>query len=363
MAEQNKQINVRLINKYDTENNWKSNASEYIAPAGELIISSPTKQHNYPTIRVGDSTNVIADLPIINSQPRWKQEDSSASDFIVDKPPITELEDGKGIKVGGEGHVEAKVVQSDSFEVTSGDTTKCISHYTNTTPMPTAVGGLAAGTTFENKNLAELLDELLYPYVAPTNIVLSMTLSPEDSDKIYKRGRDRVTVSDVNLSYNKKSNDITNAELHITSTQGTYIIEGELSNSGVNFPLTIDQQSYVSDVSFKGTIYDGVSSYNSNEIKLYFVDPVYFGVAANEEFTQVEERICRKGTLTSTFTTDNSAPVIRYPKEYGELSKIIDPNNFSQAWDKTETSIEDVEYYQYIGSVSTAANVKYTFQF
>jgi hypothetical protein len=41
------------------------------------------------------------------------------------------------------------------------------STYTNATQMPTTVGGLAAGSTFDAATMSEMFDGLLYPYQAP----------------------------------------------------------------------------------------------------------------------------------------------------------------------------------------------------
>ena len=40
--------------------------------------------------------------------------------------------------------------------------------YTNPTPMPSAVGGAKAGTTFNKTPINDVLDMLLYPYQNPS---------------------------------------------------------------------------------------------------------------------------------------------------------------------------------------------------
>lgn len=40
--------------------------------------------------------------------------------------------------------------------------------YTNANPMPTALGGLGAGSTFDNSTIQEMFDRLLYPYQVPS---------------------------------------------------------------------------------------------------------------------------------------------------------------------------------------------------
>lgn len=50
-----------------------------------------------------------------------------------------------------------------------------VSTYTNATAMPVAVGGLAAGQTFNNMSLTEVLNRLLYPYQNPGFSTFSMS--------------------------------------------------------------------------------------------------------------------------------------------------------------------------------------------
>jgi len=47
--------------------------------------------------------------------------------------------------------------------------------YTNAVPIPTTIGGIASGTTFTNKSMAQMWDSLLYPYQVPTFSAFSIT--------------------------------------------------------------------------------------------------------------------------------------------------------------------------------------------
>lgn len=47
--------------------------------------------------------------------------------------------------------------------------------YTNLTPMPVALGGLPAGTTFNNRSIQSIFDGVFYPYQAPGFSSFSMT--------------------------------------------------------------------------------------------------------------------------------------------------------------------------------------------
>ena len=41
--------------------------------------------------------------------------------------------------------------------------------YSNSTPTPVSVGGIVAGSTFSNKTMTEMWNDLLYPYIAPSS--------------------------------------------------------------------------------------------------------------------------------------------------------------------------------------------------
>lgn len=60
MAE--KQINGRIIQKHDSEANWKK-ATNFIPKAGEIIIYDTDETHNYCRIKIGDGSTLINNLP------------------------------------------------------------------------------------------------------------------------------------------------------------------------------------------------------------------------------------------------------------------------------------------------------------
>ena len=60
MAE--KQINGRIIQKHDSEANWKK-ATNFIPKAGEIIIYDTDETHHYCRIKIGDGSTLINNLP------------------------------------------------------------------------------------------------------------------------------------------------------------------------------------------------------------------------------------------------------------------------------------------------------------
>lgn len=84
-----KQINTRILQKHDLEENWLK-AQNFVPKAGELIIYDADESHLYPRIKIGDGEKVVNDLPFISGQANWNQNDESQSDFIQGRTHWTE---------------------------------------------------------------------------------------------------------------------------------------------------------------------------------------------------------------------------------------------------------------------------------
>lgn len=66
--------------------------------------------------------------------------------------------------------ISATTISADTYYVGDVPLTAITSGltYTNLTPTPTTIGGIDAGTTFNNKTMQEMWDMLLYPYQYPS---------------------------------------------------------------------------------------------------------------------------------------------------------------------------------------------------
>ena len=234
-------------------------------------------------------------------------------------------------------------------------------YYTNTTPTITALGGIPAGTTFDNMKVTDVLNKLLYPYLKPT--IGSLTLSPSEGAKEYGVS---LSVATAKISITKKTNNIVSVILY----KGNVVIETKtdgVANGGTitfNIGETLDGTS---DVTYKVEVSDGENTV-SDSATYKFVYPYYYGVVANGAtidsvtvlgFTKDARD---KGNRSYTYTTDNQCPVIAYPKSYGALKSIVDPNNFTQTWAQSTVTVNSVDYYVYVGSAATAT-AKYTFNY
>ena len=77
-------INTRIKNKIDTEENWKK-ATDFIPLEGEQIIYKKDNNYDYERIKIGDGITPINDLKFIFAQPDYNQQNPLSPDFIKNK--------------------------------------------------------------------------------------------------------------------------------------------------------------------------------------------------------------------------------------------------------------------------------------
>lgn len=82
MAEKN--LNTRIINKHDTEENWLK-AANFIPKAGELIVYDIDSNHNYERIKMGDGITNVNNLPFIYEPVTYAIIDEICGTTVVDE--------------------------------------------------------------------------------------------------------------------------------------------------------------------------------------------------------------------------------------------------------------------------------------
>lgn len=80
-----KTINARMQMKTDTALNW-SKAINFIPKKGEIIIYEADSDHGYERMKIGDGSTKVNDLPFVIGAKDWNQNDSTASDYIKNRP-------------------------------------------------------------------------------------------------------------------------------------------------------------------------------------------------------------------------------------------------------------------------------------
>ena len=129
--------------------------------------------------------------------------------------------------------------------------------YTNSTPMPTAVGGAKAGTTFNKTPINDILDMLLYPYQNPSFSAFNIDGQSSGDFELgytYPAGNKLFTWSISNPN-NVKENSITlNAEAGISNTGSkSQMVASVTKNTAGSHTFTIKAQNS-NNVEFSRTI-------------------------------------------------------------------------------------------------------------
>ena len=237
------------------------------------------------------------------------------------------------------------------------------SKYTNTTPTPSALGGIAKGTTFSNKPIKDILNDLLYPYVS-----FSATLSTTPNGGVYEIGTS-LTISQAKVNITLGSATISSITIkdssnNVLATKTSGIVNG---NNTISISKTITSNEQI-----KATIVDSTNATKTaNSTQFTFVYPYYYG-AINDgvELTEtlitgLTKQVVAKGTKTYTITMTQQKGVFAYPSSYGNITKILDANNFNvtDTFVKNTLTINGVSYYVYVLSSPTTATMKYTFSY
>lgn len=233
-----------------------------------------------------------------------------------------------------------------------------------------ALGGIPAGADLNNLTVKEILAKLLYPYVAP---VVSVTGTPNGGT--YEKG-DNKEITNVRVSVTKKSERIAKVEVFDGSVslgikEGDEVASGGTFNFTVSVPVnSVNKQltAKVTDASNK------VVSANTGAFS--FVYPYYVGVIAEDAVIDealvkgLTKKVESKGAKTIAYTCNNERMVFAYPKAYGALKTVIDPNNFdvTGTFTKQEVSITGLDgtaqvYYVYVNGASTVNNFNMKFNY
>ena len=233
-----------------------------------------------------------------------------------------------------------------------------------------ALGGIQAGADLNGLTVKEILNKLLYPYVSPT---ISIQGTPNGG--IFEKGNNQ-TITSVKVVVTKKSEKITKIEV----LQGSNVLvsqeDSTIANGGTfNFPINVPVNS--SNVQLTGKVTDATGTVKSSTTASFnFVYPYYVGVcgendAINESLIKsLTKHIEAKGTKNISYTTEQQKMIIAYPKSYGAIKKILDPNSFdvTNTFTRTEIKITGLDgssqsYYVYANNASTVSGFTMTFSY
>ena len=233
-----------------------------------------------------------------------------------------------------------------------------------------SIGGISAGSNLNGMTTLEILNKLIFPYVAPT---YSAVGTPNGG--IYEKGNNQV-ITNVRVTVTKKSEKITKIEVFDGSTSLGYLEGVDIENGGTfNFNVNVEVNS--TNKQLTAAITDASNnSYTTKTASFNFIYPYYVGVCeVNDEITEtlikgLTKRIEAKGSKSISYTTNNQKMVFAYPSSYGNIAKILDPNSFdvTNTFNKTAISIIGLDgttqnYYVYTNSASTVTNFAMKFNY
>lgn len=243
--------------------------------------------------------------------------------------------------------------------------------FTNSTPTVQAHGGIAAGTTFDNVPVNKVLNDILYPWIAP---VVSATISAPSNGGVKEIGTS-VKVTKLTAAVTKKSNAISKVEFLDGATslgvqQGSTVANGGTLNFAVDLTVTANKNYKVNVTDDSGKVTSATTGTFS------FVYPFYQGtLAAGTAPTEalvkaMTKKVEAKSNKAWPYTCTNQRMCFAYPQAYGKIGKIFDPNNFDVTGTFTCVSLnitcadnKSVPYYVYVNDASSVNNFTMKFNY
>ena len=238
--------------------------------------------------------------------------------------------------------------------------------YTNAEPIVAPIGGVKVGETFDNVPVADMLTKILYPYTKPTINTMAATAT----GGVFEKGTS-VSITAMSVIVGKKSSALAKVEFLNGSTVVDTISTG-LPTSGTATIKSAKTFAITTNSTLAAKVYDsektaGVSTVNGPSYT--FVDPYFYGAVpaatamTSEAINALTKKIETKGAKKYAFSgVNNATMVFAYPKSYGVLKSIIDPNGFNltDTFARTEVNVTvksgEVPYYVYRNSASTVDN-------
>ena len=243
--------------------------------------------------------------------------------------------------------------------------------FTNTTPTVQAHGGIAAGTTFDNVPVNQILNDILYPWIAP---LVSASITEPSNGGVRELGT-TVNVTKLRAAVTKKSHNISKIEFFDGDTSlgvqtGATVANGGTFDFSVNLNVTANKNYRVNVTDAAGKVTSaGTGTFS-------FVYPYYQGVltagtAPTEALIKaMTKKVESKANKNYAYTCVNQRMCFAYPQSYGRLSKIFDPNNFDVTGTFTCVTVnitcadgKSVPYYAYVNDASSVSNFGMKFNY
>ena len=174
---------------------------------------------------------------------------------VVDKEYVDSLISASGGSI--EGVTLAQTTGSGTNVIMSQKAVSDRIEYTNSNPVPTEIGGIKAGTTFNKTPIIDILNSLLYPYQNPSFSAFNIDGQSSGNFELgytYPSGNKLFTWSIINPNNVKEKSIILNAETGLPNTGSkSQTIAGITKNTVSSHTFTIKAQNS-NNVEFSRTI-------------------------------------------------------------------------------------------------------------
>lgn len=242
------------------------------------------------------------------------------------------------------------------------------------------VGGASKGYV-PNGSIADMLDAMLYPEIAP-----KITLAPQDHQVlVLEKGTGFTQNVKFDLSFEKTKNKIEKIVIMRNSVETDILDSTELESMTSPMVYTYKNDSQDTDPTtvtrieetstFKAKIVDvkGLES-ESKEVTIEFVDPIFVGstnaitddIINSELLVDGNKQIVKKSNIEATYTHENLISMIAYPETYGDLVEIKDQNglDITDCFKKKTIVKGSVNYTVYYFEIKNCLkNFKIVFKF
>ena len=250
--------------------------------------------------------------------------------------------------------------------------------YTNATAMPEEVGGYEVGTTFTDKTMTQMWTSLLYPYQYPafTSFVMSSQSTTLECG-IYVTGGDRTFTWDNTNDTNVETDSLVIRDETNSTDLETGITDDNTESVPIGSNITKSTTPATHVWKILGT--DSNTNEFTRNYTITWYSPFYYGSgAAGLNASQVQaltKSVAVKGTKAYTFNPTNQVMYFAYPKSYGLISTVLDPNSFDVTGDWVSSTVSftnnptdyngvTMDYYVYeFANLVTLSDYEYTFYF
>lgn len=330
-----------------------------------------------------DGTNWDPLGAVVDLSDYYNKQEINEKENIINAELIRLEDDKQDTLIAGEGiDITNNVISSTASGVLTADLTV-------SNPMGKYAQGdvIPEGTSFETI-LRGLLSKTYYPtftapsaslaYAVATLVKVGTVFNPQNATVIFNPGAINLQgakVADRAGTPIDYSISTSGADSEFADTNETGLFNMPTLTKGSRGNITITAkvnfaegpQPYDSD----GQPYDNplpASNVTTTKV-IEFINPFYWGASSAAVVTDLAgltEDLTKKGQKQYTYATNNQHMVIAYDASYGNLTSILDPNNFEtiNGWNKSTLAYNGQNYNVYITDLPTTdPSAKYTFKF